>query len=274
MKGNVRNLGAPKVNSRFLTSRPIFNFWEKRIYFLICNKLKVMMKKLILIIFITIGLISSKNVSAQSFTVEYDTIYATVGYSTNINDLITNITNNPITLNWKITSTNFPSDWLNTLGICDNVTCYNNSSNSLHTTESYYSGVGDFHVQMDLSNTTSNGTYYITVSLSQQGNPANNRTETYVITKAGLGVSNVNSADANITLYPNPASNNINVVYSENTGIKNIAVYNIIGKVLTYYKVSGNSANLDISNIPSGIYFIRMLDANGNTVATRKFTRQ
>jgi hypothetical protein len=76
-------------------------------------------------------------------------------------------------------------------------------------------------------------------------------------------------------LYPNPAHNEVNLVYNTTADIKNIAVYNIIGKVIAVYKVTeNNSANLNLENLPSGIYFARLINSQGNVVVTRKFTKQ
>jgi hypothetical protein len=77
-----------------------------------------------------------------------------------------------------------------------------------------------------------------------------------------------------VSLYPNPANSEVNVVYDEAADIKSIGIYNIIGKLMTVYKVSGKSANLNIENIPAGIYFVRLLNGQGQVVVTRKFTKQ
>jgi hypothetical protein len=76
------------------------------------------------------------------------------------------------------------------------------------------------------------------------------------------------------SLYPNPALNEINVVYDGSADVKDIAVYNLIGRVMMVYKVTGSSANLNIENIPAGIYFVRLLNTHGNVVITRRFTKQ
>jgi hypothetical protein len=76
-------------------------------------------------------------------------------------------------------------------------------------------------------------------------------------------------------LYPNPAVQEINIVYSAQANIKSIAIYNIIGRILTVYKVSdNNSANLQLENIPSGVYFVRLFNSSGEAVVTKKFTKQ
>ena len=92
--------------------------------------------------------------------------------------------------------------------------------------------------------------------------------------KVPTAVTNINNQESNILLYPNPAREELNVVFSATADIKTIAVYNIIGKVLVVYKVTGDSANMNLENIPSGIYFVRLTNSHGDVVVTRKFTKQ
>jgi hypothetical protein len=75
-------------------------------------------------------------------------------------------------------------------------------------------------------------------------------------------------------MYPNPAPNDINVVFNESLGVKSIAIYNLIGKSMLVYKTQGKSAKLNIESLPAGIYFLRFMNQQGMVVATRKFTHQ
>ena len=118
-----------------------------------------------------------------------------------------------------------------------------------------------------------NGTYYVKVFIRDLANTMSTTT-TYVISKWATSVSNVSRNEDNVTLYPNPAREDLNVRFDGQAGVKNIAVYNLIGKMVSIYKVQGNSAKLNLNNIPSGIYFVRLLDGNGRIIATRKFTHQ
>ncbi len=83
------------------------------------------------------------------------------------------------------------------------------------------------------------------------------------------------SSNGEISMYPNPAHNELNVIFDAASDVKNILVYNIIGRVMSVYKITdSNSANLNLENIPSGIYFVRLINSHGEMVATRKFTKQ
>jgi len=79
----------------------------------------------------------------------------------------------------------------------------------------------------------------------------------------------------NVTLYPNPAGKELNITYNPAANVKTIAIYNIIGKVMTVYKVlADGSASLNLENIPYGVYMARLFDSNGSVVTTVRFTRQ
>lgn len=78
-----------------------------------------------------------------------------------------------------------------------------------------------------------------------------------------------------LLVYPNPAGNELNIVYDVSIEVKNIAVYNLIGKMVAVYKVTGtNSANLNLEALTPGIYFVRLYNAQGEVVLARRFTRQ
>jgi len=244
------------------------------------------MKKILLFIIFAIGLSSSNNLLAQGFTVA-DTVWQTVNGSATVMGPVTNKEDSTITLKWSVLSTSFPADWLTetAFSICDDEFCRSNASGALWNGTGgntyhplYYSNaskdsVGDFHLLLNLTGLSS-GSHYVTVRFSHTPT-GTSTTETFVINKWPTAVSNVNNADNNIVLYPNPAHDEVNVVYDENADIKNIAVYNIIGKVMAVYKVTNNtSANLNLENIPSGIYFVRLINSHGDVVVTRKFTKQ
>ena len=137
--------------------------------------------------------------------------------------------------------------------------------------------MGDFHLALNFASATSTGSHYLNVFVQDvtSGIGGYSKTMTFIINKIPAAVTNINNPENNIVLYPNPAHDEVNVVYDQGADVKNIAVYNIIGKVLAVYKVTNNtSANLNLENIPSGIYFVRLINSHGDVVVTRKFTKQ
>jgi hypothetical protein len=249
------------------------------------------MKKILLTIVGFLSLLSPALVNAQAtFTVQADTVNVSFvnGGGLSPNDLITNTSaTGGLTLRWRVTACNFPSEWLTSaaFGICDNQTCYyNNGDTALwngttHAGETKisnpypYNTVGSFNLSLNLPNTVSSGIYYVTINILDPGS-LYSRNVTFMLNNTVTAVSNVTNSLENILLYPNPASNEVNVVYNTSSDVQSIAVYNIIGKVMRVYKGTGNSATLDLENIPSGIYFVRLMNLNGDPIATRKFTKQ
>ena len=76
----------------------------------------------------------------------------------------------------------------------------------------------------------------------------------------------------NMNVYPNPASNNVNVVMSGVEGQTVITVHDMSGKAVTSMKVELNGdnqiINLPVDNFSQGIYFIKAV--NGSAVMTKK----
>lgn len=243
-----------------------------------------MVKRILSITALGFGLLFSSNtVKAQAtFNTEADTVWHTISTDNiNVHNNITPISDT-MKIEWKAVSTNLPQDWRNSsvLGVCDNVLCRSNTGdtaitngNQVFTSMDYIPNqVGDFHVQLTGMNAVSSGTYYLTMNLSEQGG-VYDKDITFVFAKWSTNVPGVSNTD-DIVLYPNPARAELNVTYNAKAGIKTAAVYNLIGKQLVAYKVGKTSAKLNIDNIPSGIYFLRLMDSNGKVVATRKFTHQ
>jgi len=238
------------------------------------------MKKALLMIFGAVGMLSSYFATAQSYTLAYDTARATVynnGF-TEIKNKVTNTSPTSLTFNWKVTGHTLPSSWtVSGFGICDNQTCINyastgdlNQNNQSLPLAS--SATFDFKLQIDVAALPTGGPYYIMTEITDG---TTTETPVFELTNRFTTGVTINKVKEDVIMYPNPARNELNVIYNGNSSIKNIAVYNLIGKVVNVYKVtSNNNANLDISTIPSGIYFVRLVDAQGRVIATRKFTHQ
>jgi len=241
------------------------------------------MKKFITLLSLTGALLAGGSTYAQSISVQHDTVTLSgAGFHEASNYLINNTTS-AVTVEWRVLSTNFPSDWLSNTGICDNATCISGAGlwpvATTYESNPYAASItnGMFKLQIDLataSGTTTTGTHYMRIRLNNKFAAGDTAIQTYVVTKTTTSVKVV-KATGDVTMYPNPATTALNVVFDGNADIKNIAVFNIIGKQVNMFKVgSSTSASLNVENLPSGIYFVRLMNGNGEVVATRKFTKQ
>lgn len=85
-----------------------------------------------------------------------------------------------------------------------------------------------------------------------------------------LGISE--TQNATIGIYPNPATDQINIICGDNSTGAVIEIVDATGKLVhTSTVLSGNSAVVDISDLSSGIFFVRV--NKGSVVLTGKFIR-
>ena len=252
------------------------------------------MKKVLLTILSCIFLFNFSQ--AQSFTTLGDTVtkdFSDLSVTNKLKNTITNTTNSSTTYTWSIISYNIPSGWV-FAGFCDNAGCYNASalagqsetSAMVHANGSITVNNGDTtHTdRMDVYPTFDEFTipplgsvaWMSVVFTDNNSFPLHKDTLTFICTNnKTTSINTANTAlSENIQLYPNPANNHVNVVYSRSLNVKNIAVYNLIGRMVKIYKVGNTSAKLDIDDLPSGVYFVRLLNDKGIIVGTRRLTHQ
>jgi hypothetical protein len=202
---------------------------------------------------------------------------------------------NDVWLRWNVigSATNFGPGWdISGSGVCDNINCrfpggpdgniflnnFQYKSNA-YTNSAFPIGGAentshDFHVQFGANNPPNGSSAVVRVNMVDTVSMTS-RTLTFIAYKGSLGITNFSSSD-DVVLYPNPAREAVNVVYDEKAGVKTIAVYNLIGKLVgpIYRPLSAGSARIDLSDMPTGVYFLRLMDGQGRVVATRRFTRQ
>ena len=77
-----------------------------------------------------------------------------------------------------------------------------------------------------------------------------------------------NKAIAGFSTYPNPVSNGILTISSAGNSLKNITIFNLLGKQVLSSSFSGVRSNVDVSSISAGIYILKVTEA-GKT-ATKK----
>lgn len=198
----------------------------------------------------------------------------------------------PVYLKWNVIAgeTHFGTGWdMMSTGVCDNIICHmpNTSTGDnlfvngkVQKTDAYdhttFNGLAhDFHVMFSTPTTPPNGTSAIVRIAARDTVSGDQRTLTFIGYKSSTGVSTINSSD-DVILYPIPAKEALNVVFDGKAGIKTLAVYNLVGKLMgPIYKPASNfSAKIALDDMPTGVYFLRLIDGEGKVVATRRFTHQ
>ena len=64
-----------------------------------------------------------------------------------------------------------------------------------------------------------------------------------------------------MSIYPNPTTGMLNI--ASNDEIDSIEIFNSIGTTVVSSNVAGNSSAIDMSNLPNGMYFVRVSTSNG-----------
>ena len=64
-----------------------------------------------------------------------------------------------------------------------------------------------------------------------------------------------------MSIYPNPTTGMLNITSNEE--IDSVEIFNSVGTAVISSKVAGNNPAIDMSNLPNGMYFVRVYTANG-----------
>jgi hypothetical protein len=84
-----------------------------------------------------------------------------------------------------------------------------------------------------------------------------------------VGIKNINSAQK-VSIYPNPVSNYL--IINNMNGVNSIKISDILGETIQNLTVSGSNANINVSNLSKGIYFISLMN-DKSILETKKFVK-
>ena len=91
-----------------------------------------------------------------------------------------------------------------------------------------------------------------------------------VYQESQLSTSNVEKNDE-VTLFPNPASNQININISENTIGAQLKIYSILGQELATHILDNQQNTFDVSTYQNGFYLVKIKTVKG--IQTFKFLK-
>lgn len=86
------------------------------------------------------------------------------------------------------------------------------------------------------------------------------------IAKISSNISGLDESKVNVSLFPNPSEDLLNIVLS--TFGSQISIIGLDGKKVFSKKMNSNSISLDTSSLNAGVYFCEILTINGNTTRT------
>jgi hypothetical protein len=186
---------------------------------------------------------------------------------------------NPYGTGLKITSasltTGYFSGYVNSPSTSDSTICSNislvattNSTNSINITSNTTWTASSDQTWLTLSIASGNGNKITTearTALVTIQTP--NGVQIVTVTQAGTsttGIVEVNNN--NLTIFPNPATNTIVIDIPLTTKESNISIFDINGRELIKQLVGTSKTVINISTLPRGIYFVKVISEIGASV--------
>jgi hypothetical protein len=76
----------------------------------------------------------------------------------------------------------------------------------------------------------------------------------------------------NVHLYPNPADDYFQIANGEE--VRRVVVHNIVGRQVKAFNNVQDGDRLSVSDLPTGLYLVRMWDKDDRTVATVRLSKR
>jgi len=84
-----------------------------------------------------------------------------------------------------------------------------------------------------------------------------------------VGIDEVSVAANAISIFPNPASTNLNLTGIDTKAIRSLNIINLLGEVVYTTTINAENMVLDVSSLATGSYFIRFVDADGISISKK-----
>lgn len=229
-------------------------------------------------IFLSLCFIAVSMIGFSQGVILHDTVQVTItkdGAAVALNDTIFNpSTTDSLSVTWsKTDNLSSLTGWSGTQ-VCDPQQCY---SYGMINTNVYHPKIapgknGVFIVDVKALPTAVNGTAFVTIAVTA-GTTVGNMVFRYdAIPTAVKDYENNNI----VSLYPNPATNFINITLNERK-ISTIHVLNVIGRRIASFNVDANKSNqlrVPLDNVADGIYLLQFADNSGKVLGVRRVTKQ
>ncbi len=226
-----------------------------------------MIKNILLALAVLVNLVSFTQLS-----IDMDSVHQT--YDTTEDDVVVHnfhSTSTPIdSIVWKLHSVDVPSNWLNDAFICDAVSCkdesvdffgYNLIDAKLYTLDVHFLN----------NNNTGEGT--VKLLIWDYNDSLNTAQFVTFHTVIELSSSIETSESIDISIYPNPVTDFVQINNIDLEKISSIEVFNIIGKKVLQVNSLLLNNTLNFSDFDKGVYFIKMIGINENTYYTKNIIK-
>lgn len=207
---------------------------------------------------------------SQSYSITPNDTFQTVGFMEDLETLTIsqlNVSSDSIYLKWEKVSESVPADWEST--VCDNRVCYTNLMDSGFMNPVIPTETG--FLLLHITAHVNYGTAIIRYAVWDVATPSARDTVTFIMTvNAPSAISETDNKNS-FTLFPNPASDLINIQFSDNEA-HTISVLNSLGEKI-HSVVSSQYSILNTQYFSNGIYTIS-ISGNNKSSFTKKIIVQ
>ncbi len=214
---------------------------------------------------------------AQDITITDNTVEVGVyldGQNYYGNLYFTNNTSTSMEVEWERITNDLPANWVSL--ICVNGgQCYTPEVDASPANEGWIIPAGQtqwLKVQIQANEATGAlpGTATVVIRMKDKNNPTSFAEGT--VNASGFATSNNNIDVSETKIYPNPANDFITISNAE--GISSIEVYNLIGRKVKVFTDVTEGSTFDVSDLPKGMYLLRLLDEENDVLITKRISKR
>ncbi len=216
-------------------------------------------------------LLANADLKSQTYAISpNDTIVVTAPYYTiTIFDIFQdNISGAPLNLGWTLITNNLVAGW--DFSLCDYNTCYIGipASGTMATVPA--AGQGFLGVNVDPTNIS--GTGVVRIYVYDVTDPNGGDTLTWIINTPPVGIDPVADAAISLNVYPNPATDILNVT-ANNNQVATVTILDVTGRqVAEGVQNASGSFVVNVAELPQGMYIMTYQTESG-LIEQREFIK-
>jgi len=88
--------------------------------------------------------------------------------------------------------------------------------------------------------------------------------DTVTVIVSGVGIESYTMDGKGLVLYPNPATNTLNIESS--TKFSQLLISDVLGNVVIKQQVNNHAVSMDVSGLWKGLYFVKVVNYKGFVV--------
>lgn len=142
---------------------------------------------------------------------------------------------------------------------CLGVGCYN-----FKIMDSYGDGLSSTNNPSGSYTITNNSGTILSELTATNANFGSTNTKQFCITSSA-GIQEYLLSES-VQIFPNPATNQLNIQAKNNTSVESLSIYNLAGQLLMQKSISQEITQIDISNLNGGMYLVKVQTTQGQVV--------